>query len=293
MKRKILSICAVMILAISMVFAVPLDNKNELLKKELSAEIEKEVAKNGSYQNLTIDSTFNIENVSFEGEHTVYTTVDKNVKDFVFENKYVTSAKYNEDEIANIFYKIKNGQVQDVKVVLDKANEDKDVLLNIAIKQMPTIENKNEISLFVPNDRTAIAFTENTYKMFVVEDENGRYSDYVINEADGSVTIDRDEFFTLHQNNKIKNTGFSVETAVTLQIILILLFAILAILAFLSYILINKDKINKSTKEKNVEEKTATKRKTQPKVSSTRTKTTTQTKAKKQTTAKKTTKKEN
>ena len=293
MKRKILSICAVMILAISMVFAVPLDNKNELLKKELSAEIEKEVAKNGSYQNLTIDSTFNIENVSFEGEHTVYTTVDKNVKDFVFENKYVTSAKYNEDEIANIFYKIKNGQVQDVKVVLDKANEDKDVLLNIAIKQMPTIENKNEISLFVPNDRTAIAFTENTYKMFVVEDENDRYSDYVINEADGSVTIDRDEFFTLHQNNKIKNTGFSVETAVTLQIILILLFAILAILAFLSYILINKDKINKSTKEKNVEEKTATKRKTQPKVSSTRTKTTTQTKAKKQTTAKKTTKKEN
>lgn len=293
MKRKILSICAVMILAISMVFAVPLDNKNELLKKELSAEIEKEVAKNGSYQNLTIDSTFNIENVSFEGEHTVYTTVDKNVKDFVFENKYVTSAKYNEDEIANIFYKIKNGQVQDVKVVLDKANEDKDVLLNIAIKQMPTIENKNEISLFVPNDRTAIAFTENTYKMFVVEDENGRYSDYVINEADGSVTIDRDEFFTLHQNNKIKNTGFSVETAVTLQIILILLFAILAILAFLSYILINKDKINKSTKEKNVEEKTATKRKTQPKVSSTKTKTTTQTKAKKQTTAKKTTKKEN
>ena len=293
MKRKILSICAVMILAISMVFAVPLDNKNELLKKELSAEIEKEVAKNGSYQNLTIDSTFNIENVSFEGEHTVYTTVDKNVKDFVFENRYVTSAKYNEDEIANIFYKIKNGQVQDVKVVLDKANEDKDVLLNIAIKQMPTIENKNEISLFVPNDRTAIAFTENTYKMFVVEDENGRYSDYVINEADGSVTIDRDEFFTLHQNNKIKNTGFSVETTVTLQIILILLFAILAILAFLSYILINKDKINKSTKEKNVEEKTATKRKTQPKVSSTRTKTTTQTKAKKQTTAKKTTKKEN
>ncbi len=269
MKTKILSILAVMVLAVSMVFAVPvvndakplisenLTNKDQVLRKELSAEIEKEVTKNGGYQNLTIDKTFNVDNVIFEGGHSVYTKIDKKEKDFVFENRYVTSALYNGDEIANIFYEIKDEKIQKIEVVLDKATEDKDVILNVAIKQMPSIENKNEISLYIPNDKTTIAFTENTYKMFVVEDQYGKYNNYVVEEADGVKTIDRNEFFQLYSDNKIKNNSAFVENTVTLQVILILLFAILAILSFLSYILINKDKINNTTEEKKVASKKA------------------------------------
>ena len=297
MKKKILSIIAIMIVSVSMVLAVQVDDKNKVLRTELSAEIEKNLtdSENG-YQNLRIDETFDVEKVNFNGMHSVYKTIDTDESDFIFENRYVTAATYNNVEIADIYYTIRNDQVIDVKVVLDKSNEDKDVLLNEAIRQMPAIENKDEISLYTPNDKTAVAFTETTYKMFVVKDELNRYESYVVNEADGTKTIERNEFFRLHEDHKIKNNDNHefVKNATILEIILILLLAILSILAFLSYITLNSDRINLNKQDKKVskeEKKEVATKKAAPAKKAATTKKTTARKApaKKATTAKKTT----
>lgn len=276
MKNKILSIFVVMTLAISMVFATSTDktvNKANLIvnstnesiensfREELSNEIQKNIASNAlGYQELRVDETFDINKVYFDNMHTVYRSIDNLENDFIFENRYVTAAMYNKIEMADIYYTIKNNKVQNIKVVLDKSGEDRDVLINEAIKEMPAIENKEEISFYIPNDKTVVAFTENTYKMFVLKDELDRYENYVVNEADGSKTIDREDFFKLHKLNKIKNNNEFVKNTLILEIILILLLAILAILAFLSYVVLNMDKINKKESNKKTTKKAPVKK---------------------------------
>lgn len=249
MKKKILSIIAIMIFSISIVLAVNVDDRNKVLRNELATKIENKLASESEdYQELRIDETFDINKVYFEGMHSVYTSMDNLEDDFVFENRFVTAAIYNNVEIADVYYTVRDNKIINVKVILDESNLDKDVLLKEAIRQMPAIENKDEISLYIPNEQTVVAFTENIYKMFVLKDEYNRYADYIIEELDGAKTIERTEFFNLHKENKIKNNKEFVKSTTILEVILILLLAILSILAFLSYVLLNVDKINADKK---------------------------------------------